>query len=262
MDRIAVVTGANRGIGLEICRQLGRRGVHVVLTSRDRASGDAARAALAREDLKVSHHALDVTSDDSARALAAWVKETHGGLDILVNNAGVALDGFNAEVARRTIDTNFFGPQRVTDALLPHLRQGARIVMVTSGVGHRSKLAPPLRARFDAELDREALIALMRRFVDDVAAGRHAAEGWPSSAYAVSKIGLNVLTHLYGRALAQDGRGILCNAACPGWVRTDMGGPHASRSPAEGADTPVWLALLPEGGPQGWVFRDRQPADW
>jgi len=102
----------------------------------------------------------------------------------------------------------------------------------------------------------------MQGFVEDVAAGRHEAAGWPSSAYAVSKIGMNVLTAIYGRQLAADGRGVLCNAVDPGWVRTAMGGAHASRSVTEGADTPVWLALLPEGGPQGGVFRDRQPAAW
>jgi NAD(P)-dependent dehydrogenase (short-subunit alcohol dehydrogenase family) len=99
----------------------------------------------------------------------------------------------------------------------------------------------------------------MRRFVAEVAAGTHEASGWPSSAYRVSKIGLNALTRIIASELARDARGILCNAACPGWVRTDMGGPHASRSAEEGAETPVWLALLPSGGPSGGFFRDKKP---
>jgi carbonyl reductase 1 len=263
MDRIAVVTGANRGIGLEIARQLAQRGVRVVLTSRDPGAGESARAALASEGLPVVFHPLDVTQDESARALAGWLERARGGADIVVNNAGIAMDGFNKEVARRTIDTNFFGPLRVTGALLPLLRPGGRIVMISSGVADRAKLAPPLRARFlDPALSRDELVGLMRKFVDDVAAGRHTAEGWPSSAYAVSKLGLNALTEILGRELAADARGILCNAVCPGWVRTGMGGPHAPRSAEEGADTAVWLALLPEGGPQGGFFRDRRPAAW
>lgn len=262
MDKIAVVTGANRGIGLEIVRQLAREGARVVLTSREAAGGEAARGELERKGLRVLFHPLDVSSDESARALAAWIQKEHGGLDILVNNAGMSMNGFNAEVARRTLDTNFFGALRVTDALLPLMRSGGRIVMLSSGMGQRSKLGPELRARFEGELGREELLALMQRFVDDVAAGRHSAAGWPSSAYSVSKIGLNVLAAVYGRQLDADGRGILCNAVDPGWVRTDMGGSHAPRSIEEGADTPVWLALLPEGGPQGGVFRDRKPAAW
>jgi len=263
MERIAVVSGSNKGIGLEIVRQLARSGVHAALTSRSEAAGQAARAALEREGLRAGYHALDVTDEQSVRALARWIEAEHGGLDILVNNAGVAFDGFDAEIARATLETNLFGALRLTDALLPLLRPGARIVMVSSGLGDRGALAPPLRARFDeATLTRDALLALMRKFIADVAAGRHASEGWPSSAYRVSKIGLNALTVILGRELAADGRGILCNAACPGWVRTDMGGPHAPRSEEEGADTPVWLALLPPGGPQGGIFRDRKPAAW
>jgi carbonyl reductase 1 len=263
MERIAIVTGANRGIGLEICRQLARRGVRPVLTSRGEEDGRRAAADLEREGLRVAYHPLDVTDDESIRALAGWAIASHGGLDILVNNAGVAMDGFNAEVARVTIGINFFGPLHVTERLLPLIRRGGRIVMVSSGVADRSKLSRPLRAELEGDaLTRDRLVELMKKFVSDVAAGTHTREGWPSSAYCVSKIGLNALTEILGRELVAEGRGILCNAACPGWVRTDMGGPHASRSVEEGADTPVWLALLPEGGSQGGFFRDRKPAAW
>jgi carbonyl reductase 1 len=102
----------------------------------------------------------------------------------------------------------------------------------------------------------------MRSFVDGVAAGTHAAAGWPSSAYRVSKMGVNALAGVLARELAGDPRKILVNAACPGWVRTAMGGAGAPRSVEEGARTPVWLATLPEGGPQGGVFADEQPSDW
>lgn len=263
MKRIAVVTGANRGIGLEICRQLAKRGLHVELTSRDGAKGEAEAAKLRAEGLDVSSRELDVTSDASARSLASALQAEHGGLDVLVNNAGIAMDGFNAEVARATIETNYFGPIRVTESLLPILRKGGRIVMVSSGVADRSRLSAPLRGRFTAKgLTRDELSTLMQAFVAAVARGDHEAEGWPSSAYCVSKIGLNTLTEVMGKELSADGRGILCNAACPGWVRTAMGGRSAPRSVEKGAETPVWLALLPEGGPQGGFYRDKAPASW
>jgi NAD(P)-dependent dehydrogenase (short-subunit alcohol dehydrogenase family) len=263
MKRVAVVTGANRGIGLEISRQLAKSGVHVVLTSRDPQKGEAAALALKAAGLSVEHHSLDVTDGESARALGGAIRSKHEGLDILVNNAGIALDGFNAEVARRTVEANFFGPLRVTDELLPLIKKGGRIVMVSSGVADRSRLAPRLRERFSAtDLSRDELVGLMRKFVDDVAQGHHTAEGWPSSAYCVSKIGLNALTELFGRDLSSDWRGILCNAACPGWVRTGMGGSSAPRSVEAGAETPLWLAMLPEGGPQGGFFRDKASVGW
>ena len=103
---------------------------------------------------------------------------------------------------------------------------------------------------------------MMAGFVRAAADNTHRQEGWPSSAYRVSKMGINALTGIYARKLAGDGRGILCNAAGPGWVRTRMGGAHAPRSVVEGAETPVWLALLPPGGPQGGVFEDREPLSW
>ncbi|KYF77100.1 3-oxoacyl-ACP reductase, partial [Sorangium cellulosum] len=228
MKRVAVVSGGNRGIGLEICRQLARRAIHVVLGSRDEGRGSAAAASLAGQGLSVEARRLDVSDEASVEALARALASEHGGVDIVVNNAGIAMDGFNAEVARRTIDVNFFGPLRLTDALLPLVRPEGRVVMVTSGVGDRRKVSRSLQVQIGkAELTRAELIELMRKFVGDVSAGRHTAEGWPSSAYAVSKIGLNALTGVLARELAGDGRGILCNAACPGWVRTDMGGAHA-----------------------------------
>jgi len=264
MKRTAVVTGANRGIGLTICRELARKGLHVVLTSRDEAKGRAAGEALRGEQLDVSYHRLDVTKSESVAALAEHLKRTRGGLDVLVNNAGASLEGFNADVARDTLEVNFFGPLRTTDGLLAILRPLGRIVMVTSGLGDRGSLSAGLAARFEhpEAMKRDELIGLMQKFVEDVAAGEHASAGWPSSAYRVSKIGLNALTAILGRELARDGRDILCNAASPGWVRTDMGGASAPRSVEQGAETPVWLALLPEGGPQGGVFADKAEAAW
>ncbi len=261
--KLAIVTGANRGIGLSIARQLGKKGVRVVVGSRVERDGREAARALEGEGIAAEARHVDVAREETVRALAAWVREAHGGLDVLVNNAGVMFDGLDAEIARTTIDVNYLGIERVTDALLPFVRPGGRIVNVTSGLGGTNDLPAPLRARLHApDLRREELDALMKGFVEGVAAGTHRKDGWPSSAYRVSKMGVNALTGIYGRSLSRDGRGILCNAAGPGWVKTRMGGAHAPRSVEEGADTPVWLALLPPGGPQGGVFEDREPLAW
>ncbi len=261
--RVALVSGGNRGIGLEICRQLAGHGLHVILGSRDAEQGKSAADALCAKGLSVESQVLDVSAQDTIDALATYIKSTFGGLDVLVNNAGIAMEGFDAEVARKTIDVNFFGALRLTDTLLPLLRSGARIVMVSSGLADVSGLPDPIRSRYmDSKLDRAALTRLMSEFVDEVRAGTHAQKGWPSAAYRISKAGMNALTMLLGRELSADPRGILCNAVCPGWVRTDMGGADATRSVEEGADTPVWLALLPEGGSQGGYFRDRQAISW
>jgi carbonyl reductase 1 len=245
--RLAVVTGANRGIGEGIARRLELAGLQVIPTSREPRDGYAA---------------LDVTRADHVLALAERVR-SEGGLDVLVNNAGASFDGFDESVARRTLDVNFFGPLRVTDALLPTMNADARIVMVSSGMGTLSHAKGEARARFeDPALARAGLIEHLESFVREVARGKHAAHGWPSSAYSVSKMGLNALVRVLARELANDPRRILVNSADPGWVRTRMGGPSAPRSIDDGARTPVWLALLPAGGPSGGFFRDERPAAW
>jgi carbonyl reductase 1 len=249
--RIAVVTGANRGIGREIARRLAAAGLDVIATARD---ADVGRTAAA--DVGARYLPLDVTDASSIDALA---KELGEGFDVLVNNAGISMKGFNAEVARGTLDVNFFGAMNVTARLQPLLRAGARIVMVSSGMGELTSVSDALRKRFeDPTLARGELVALMESFVRDVREGTHEQKGWPSSAYRVSKIGLNALTRVLARELAADPRRILVNAACPGWVRTAMGGSSAPRSPEKGAETPVWLALLAEGGPAGGFFRDER----
>jgi NAD(P)-dependent dehydrogenase (short-subunit alcohol dehydrogenase family) len=244
-ERVAVVTGANRGIGEEIASQLARHGLAVVKTSR-----------VPDKD----HVKLDVTSSTEVAALGRSVA---GGLDVLVNNAGATFDGFDAGVAERTLAVNFFGAMHVTDALLPAMRAGGRIVMVSSGMGTLSHVGRDLRARFeDPTLTRAQLVELMGSFVRDVAAGAHERHGWPSNAYSVSKVGLNALVRVLGRELAGDPRRILVNSADPGWVRTRMGGRSAPRSVEQGAKTPVYLALLPEGGPTGGFFANERPAAW
>lgn len=172
-----------------------------------------------------------------------------------------ALSGFDADRARRTIATNLLGAIAVTDALGPLLEAPASIVMVSSGLGVLAGLSPERRRDFeDPALTRERLVALVEQFVQDVADGTYAAKGWPGSAYRVSKIALNAFTRILAREL--EGTGIRVNAVCPGWVRTDMGGPEATQSVEEGARGIVWAATLPPQGPSGGFFRDGARVPW
>jgi NAD(P)-dependent dehydrogenase (short-subunit alcohol dehydrogenase family) len=234
--RIAVVTGGNRGMGLETCRQLAGRGARVVLTSRDPAKGAAAAGRLRDAGLDVHHHQLDVADDDSIRRLAEFVRSEFGRLDILVNNAGIvrgrdeprerAMRPFDASPAglRAVLATNLIGPFLLCQALIPLMRAGGRVVNVSSGMGQ--------------------LIDMGADF----------------PAYRISKAGLNALTRILASEL--EGTGIKVNAACPGWVRTDMGGAGATRSVEEGVATAIWLATLPDDGPSGGLFRDKKPIPW
>lgn len=256
----ALVTGGNRGMGLEVCRQLGRLGMRVLLTARDIAEGAKATAALHAEGLDVTFEPLDVTSQESIDNLADRLERQGTRLAALVNNAGIALEGFDANVAERTIAVNFLGAMHVTGRLLPLMEEHGRIVMVSSGVGELEGLSPALRQRFDPPPPKEELVALLRAFVDDVRSGQYAQKGWPGSAYRMSKVGLNALTRLLAGELKP--RHVLVNAVCPGWVKTRMGGAQAPREVEEGADTIVWAATLPPDGPSGGFFRNRRSIPW
>lgn len=231
--RVALVTGANRGIGFEICRALGVLGMRVALTARDPARGREAAEGLRAEGHDVLFRRLDVTDEASIAEVAAWVEGELGRLDALVNNAGVYLDegvpglDVDPETVRTTMQVNVFGPLRLTQALVPLMRRGryGRIVNLSSGYGQVTRGVSP-----------------------------------GTLAYKMSKAALNMLTQVLAAELR--GSGILVNAVDPGWVRTQMGGPSAPRSPEGAADTPVWLATLPDDGPTGDFFRDRKPIPW
>ncbi|HYI00984.1 SDR family NAD(P)-dependent oxidoreductase, partial [Hyalangium sp.] len=213
-----LVTGGNRGIGFEVCRQLGRGGMRVLLTARDPAAGEEAAARLRSQGLEVAFEPLDVASRESIDALATRLERQERRLAVLVNNAAITMDGFDENVAERTTAVNFFGAWQITERLLPLLEEHGRLVMVSSGAGELGNLASEIRRRFDLPPSKEALAALVREFVADVRSGQYARKGWPPSAYRVSKVALNALTRLLAPELK--GRHVLVNAVCPGWVRT------------------------------------------
>ncbi|XP_075816653.1 carbonyl reductase [NADPH] 1 [Microtus pennsylvanicus] len=273
-SRVALVTGANKGIGFAITRDLCRKFLgDVVLTARDEARGKAAVQQLQAEGLSPRFHQLDIDDLQSIRALRDFLLKEYGGLDILVNNAGIAFKNadptpfhIQAEV---TLKTNFFGTQDVCTELLPLMKPRGRVVNVSSMLSLRAlkNCSPELQQKFRSDtITEEELVGLMNKFVEDTKKGVHEKEGWPNSAYGVSKIGVTVLSRIHARKLSEQRKGdkILLNACCPGWVRTDMAGPKATKSPEEGAETPVYLALLPPDaeGPHGQFVQEKQVEQW
>ena len=256
MEQVAVVTGANRGIGKAVARQLRETGFRVIATARRADQADALGL-----ELGVEPAILDVTNEQSIAELGEKLAATS--LDALVNNAGASFDGFDEGVARRTLAANFFGARNVTQALLPLLATSARIVMVSSGAGALGTLGDPIRRKLGRlDLDDKELLELAEQYPSEVARGVHERRGWPSNAYKVSKALLNAYTRLLAERLRSNPRGILVNAVCPGWVRTDMGGSAAPRPVDQGARGVVWAARLPPGGPSGGFFRDGRRIDW
>ena len=237
-QKVAIVTGANRGLGFEVARELAQKKLKVILTARDLKKAADAAATLAKEGLEVTPMALDVTQTSSITALAQAVRKQFGRLDVLVNNAGVFLDAgwhgggssnamdAKVDMIRETLETNVYGPFQLCQALIPLMKENGygRIVNVSSGMGQLGDMSG----------------------------------GYPG--YRISKTALNTVTRVF--ASETEGTGILVNSVCPGWVKTDMGGAEAERTPKEGADTIVWLATLPNGSPSGGFYRDRKPIEW
>jgi NAD(P)-dependent dehydrogenase (short-subunit alcohol dehydrogenase family) len=227
--RVALVSGGNRGIGLEIVRQLAERGLTVVLGSRDGEQGRAAAAGLSGG---VVVRQLDVADPESVDRLSRSVEEEFGRLDVLVNNAGITNDegqrGVDADLerVREALETNLLGAWRLCEAAIPFMRRHGygRIVNISTGMAA----------------------------LEDMGGG--------SPGYRISKTGLNALTRILASELR--GSGILVNSVCPGWVQTDMGGSRAPRPVEEGAEGAVWAATLPNNGPTGGFFRDRRPVPW
>lgn len=243
MVRTALVTGGNRGIGQQVARVLATEGWDVLIGARDRQRGDAAAARL-RKDTggRVKAVELDVTSDASVATAAQKLRDGAIRIDALVNNAGV----YRGESPARTIETNFFGPLRVTLGLLPLLRDGATITNVTSGLGSLSNLDDSHRRLLgNPALTRDQLVEHVRAFVDG------GGKSWGTDAYGLSKAALNALTGVLAAELAS--REIRVNATDPGWVRTDMGGRGAPRSVEQGAASVLFGVTAKE---TGGVLRD------
>jgi NAD(P)-dependent dehydrogenase (short-subunit alcohol dehydrogenase family) len=230
--RVALVTGANRGLGLETSRQLLDRGLRVSMTGRDLGATQRALAGLGETGSAGIAVALDVTDGASIAAAERTIVERLGPVDVLVNNAAVLLSesdevlSIPQDAFRRTLETNLLGVIEACRAFVPGMaeRGWGRVVNVSSGAGQLSRMSTY------------------------------------APAYSISKAALNAFT----RVLAETyrGRGVLANVVDPGWVRTDMGGPAAPRSVREGAETIVWLATLPDDGPTGGFFRDRRSIAW
>jgi NAD(P)-dependent dehydrogenase (short-subunit alcohol dehydrogenase family) len=228
--RVALVSGGNRGIGLEIVRQLAERGLTVVLGSRDGEQGRAAAAERLSGGVVVRQ--LDVADPESVDRLSRSVAGEFGRLDVLVNNAGITNDegqrGVDADLerVREALETNLFGAWRLCEVAIPFMQRHGygRIVNISTGMAA----------------------------LEDMGGG--------SPGYRVSKTGLNALTRILASELR--GSGILVNSVCPGWVQTDMGGSRAPRPVEEGAEGAVWAATLPNNGPTGGFFRDRRQIPW
>ncbi|MEA2765875.1 MAG: hypothetical protein QOK07_2279 [Gemmatimonadaceae bacterium] len=231
-QRIGLVTGGNRGIGFEICRQLAKLGIRVILGSRDAAKGLSAAGELVGARLPVEVRELDVASDESIHECMNWIGRDLGRLDILVNNAGIMLEEDDADLEqevqmiRDTMQTNVYGPLLLSRLAIPIMksRRYGRIVNLSSSMGSLSEMGPGYLA------------------------------------YRMSKAGINVVTRVV--AAETQGLGILINSVDPGWVQTSMGGTAASRTVQKGAETAVWLATLPDSGPTGGFFRDRKTISW
>lgn len=271
--KIAVVTGSNKGIGFAIVKALcSKFDGDVLLTARDVTRGQNAVKELEKEGLKPKFHMLDISSIESIKNLASYLKDQYGGLDVLVNNAAIAYKVADptpfSEQAEDTIRVNFFDTLNVCHELFPLLKPHARVVNITSSCGKLSLIPhKDLQQRFLAEtLSESELCELMKEFVSDAKAGVHENNGWGTSAYVVSKVGMNALTFMQHLKFLKDSRAdIVVNAVHPGYVDTDMSSHKGPLTPDQGAIAPVYCALLPYNveSPRGqFIWYDKTVAAW
>ncbi len=231
MDKIALISGASRGIGLETGKQLLELGWNVVFTARNMHEGRPLVNKLREKWKSAWFHQLDVTDEQSISDIAEYVEDTCGRLDVLINNAGIMIEenhkimDVELEDLHKTMATNLYGPLMLTRTMLPFFKDSkdARVINVSSRMGQLSGME-----------------------------GGHAA-------YRISKTALNALTVVMAKEL--EGEGIRVNTICPGWVCTDMGGPDANKSIEEGADTAVWLATA-DKIENGKFYADRKVIPW
>jgi len=237
--KIAVVTGANRGIGLEICTQLLQQDVHVILTARDSQKGQSAVKELSSISSNIEFFKLDVTQQQDVDNLQDYLTQTFGRCDILVNNAGIFPDPRNdlennwpsiinadIETIQSGLECNTYGTLRMCQGIIPLMQKHnyGRIVNLSSGMGQLADM------------------------------------NGCCPGYRISKTAVNVITRIIADELSNSN--ILINSMCPGWVKTDMGGVGATREVTDGADTAIWLSTLADNGPSGLFFRDRSVISW
>ncbi|KAK5169592.1 uncharacterized protein LTR77_005569 [Saxophila tyrrhenica] len=287
-SRIAAVTGANKGIGLAIVRNLAleypksplKSGpLLIYLTARSPERGSEAVKTLNQDeqlkkakvlkqdggDVEVSYHELDISKKEEIHKFRDFLKKEHPqGIDFVINNAGIAMEGFDSNVVKTTLQTNYYGTLEATRELLPLIRNGGRMVNVSSMAGKLNKYSDEIRQSFlqASKKDVPAVTAIMEQFNSSVEAGKENDAGFPSAAYAVSKAGETAFTKAIAMEEAKRDRGVLVNACCPGYVNTDMTKGRGSKTVDAGARTPVMLALQDIGGRTGEFWQSEQIIEW
>ena len=239
-QRVALVTGANRGIGYAIAKGLSEQGMTTILAVREPDKGAAACSRLQDQGLDAYFELLDVADEKSIRTAVAHIQDRFERLDVLVNNAGILIDedanvlNVSQDIVVKTLQTNVLGPLMLCQRCIPLMKADGygRIVNMASTLGSMTEMADP----------------------------KSGLAGFGSPAYRLSKAALNAVTTLFAKEVR--GTNILINSVCPGWVRTDMGGEQAPLTAEQGADTPLWLATLPDDGPSGGFFSERKQIPW
>ena len=287
--RVGIVTGANKGIGYAIVRQLALQypksqlntgPLLIYLAARDPSRGETAVSTITTQDpalqqakalraqgglTDIKFHQLDISSSPSIQSFAAFIKSEHpDGIDFVINNAGMAMDGFDLNVVKTTLRCNYHGTLEMNRAFLPLLRpDGGRIVNVASMSGYLNKYSPAIRERFLNAKSVDDVTALMNEFTAAVERGKEKEEGWPSAAYATSKAGEIGMTIQVAEVVKKEGKeDVLVNCCCPGWVVTDMTKGKGHKTPDQGAQTPVMLAIEDIDGKTGKFWQNEKEISW
>ncbi|CAD5117371.1 DgyrCDS6149 [Dimorphilus gyrociliatus] len=271
-SKVAIVTGSNKGVGFGIVRGLCKKfDGDVYLTARNQQRGEAAVELLKKEGLSPKFHVLDIDNEETIMKIRDFLKEKYGGLDLLVNNAGIAYKG-NAtepfgEQAEVTCKTNVYSTIRACEILFPILKPKARVVHLSSLVCLMSfsKSKPNIQSSFRNAKTIDDVKKLISDFVEAAKSGNHLEKGWPNTAYGVSKMGVSAITHIQQKEFDKDGRHIIVNSCCPGYVDTDMTSHKGVKTIDEGAQTPLWLSLMDENSqvyPRGEFCQEMRISKW